>query len=105
MFRAWFPFDATTTTGFSVATTFQALLCLSCSYNICFVEVIGVWVINQATLHLHVIKVKFENLGMDRTDLQSETDFQRTMETQIDQLIRDHNHVILYITYLCYLEI
>lgn len=95
MFRAWLPFDTTTNMGYTIATLLQGITCLNVVYNICFLEVIGVWAINQASLHLHVIKEKFKNLGMDRKNLNDDDKFQRTMANEIDRLVRDHQDVIL----------
>lgn len=95
MFRAWFPFDTSNRMGYTIAMIFQGITAANVVYNVCFVEVIGAWTINQASLHLHVIKEKFNKLGMDRKSFGDDDEFQRTMEEKIDQLVRDHQDVIL----------
>lgn len=94
MFRAVFPFDSTTDSGYIIAISYQAINSMHFLANICFMTVFGVMVINQVTLHTHILLAKLKNLGMDRSKLRNNHRFQMEMRNKVGELVRDHQNII-----------
>lgn len=63
-------------------------------YSIVCIDSSGIWMINQVTLNLHVIREKFTTLGQNRREYRNNREFQLAMYLEVAQLVKQHLETI-----------
>lgn len=97
MYRAVLPWDTTSDSGYRAACLLQFVDTAPVLLSILCMECCGVLVVNQVTMHLHLLRIKWEQLGADRSGaLRHERTFQRYMERRMGELVTEHQNIIQY---------
>lgn len=93
MFNGMFPFNTKSNIGYTVALTYQFINSLSFLFTIVYVDSIGMMVINNVSLHVHILMENIKNLGMDRFGMEL-NQFQIEIDKKIDDIIIYHQMII-----------
>lgn len=98
MYRAMLPWDTSATeAGYRAGCLMQLVNSTVVLPCILGMECCGVLVVNQVTMHLHLLRIKWEGLGEDRSGaLRADRPFRRFMERRVGELVAEHQMIIEY---------
>lgn len=95
MYRAVFPWNTKSDVGYRVTCVLQFVDTTPVLTSILIMECTGVLIVNQVTMYLHMLRIKWERLGVDRSGaLRDERTFQRFMEHRVGQLVKEHHSIM-----------